>query len=881
MKAKNLFFSMLAMSGLLFATSCEQDRLLDDPSNGDSVTATFTISTSDCIGTRALVGDGTKADKVACAVYDAEGVELRDLYQIIDVEDKVATYKISLAKGQSYRVAFFAYNSAAAAYDVDDLKNIKVKNAQKSNVEERDAFTAYVDVAATVNDIQEKVTLYRPFAQLNLGVDAVELAEAVKAGVSVSKTSIKVSNVYDAFSAYDNAVAADEAKTMEFALNDLPSDLLEVDVNRDGTIGDDEKYIYLALNYLLVGDAGTEKSLTDVEFVWETADGKSNDPATDFINIPVQRNYRTNIIGKLLTNTATFTVVIDERFNDPVFDSPENDYIVYENGAMKATVSTDEELQRALDEALENSSTIITLAADITGDVVVPEKKGASVMIDGSGYKYNGQIAINGYSNYTNNATTIFRNINFETSEYVGNGYFIYAHKSDGTTNTRYPDNVVVENCSFNAVEGSAAYHTVGSVYLHSALSGIITNCTATNMHSLLGAESCKGTVSVDNVKTINCKNSVSFNNTMNAEISNSALTSVGEDGYGVRVKGEQTGYGLKVKDCDIEAFVPVLVRNMTADGYSIEFVGENTLVTSNGYQVVISNTDYSIDKETGELLPLVSPTGTYTLSGADDFNVYPRDVLAGTEAELIAALKGLKTLNAVVKLTDNITISTKWDNRNTGAKTTVPTVIDGQGHTLKFTGEINDGGNNFSVFRFENNATVRNLKFDLSEASGSNNRFRAISAKAGLVVDNCDFIGNRSVSNTRGVIFGEGQRDAKFDAAVSITNSRFTDWKRGVTDNENAKDARNVVVQDNTFTNAHVYVSAYEKITFTGNTMSSGSIMNITSYSSAATAKVKATDNVLVLDSAQDNVIGNTSRLFDSANVEAQNGIVVYTIQK
>lgn len=323
---KNLFMSMLAIAGMLFATSCSQDELLNEPTTGDYVSAKFTIGTSDGIATRATIGNGTKVDKVACAVYDEKGTELSDLYAIRDVVDMKATYEIRLAKGQKYRVAFFAYNSTADAYNVTDLTDIIVKDSQNSNIENRDAFTAYVDVDATVNTINEDVTLYRPFAQLNLGVDNTEWTDAVKAGVTVAKSKIVVTNVYDHFSAYDNAIVATaEPKTMTFAMNTIPTEELEVDVDRDGTIANTEKFKYLALNYLLVGDAGTEKSLTDVEFVWENSDAsKTNNPTTHFKNIPVQRNYRTNIIGKLLTNPATFNIVIDADF----IDSPEDDYIV-------------------------------------------------------------------------------------------------------------------------------------------------------------------------------------------------------------------------------------------------------------------------------------------------------------------------------------------------------------------------------------------------------------------------------------------------------------------------------------------------------------------------------------------------------------------------
>ncbi len=338
MKKKNLFLSMLAMASMLFATSCSQDELLNEPATGDFVNATFSIGTTDGIVTRATIGNGTKADKVACAVYDENGTEMTSLYKVIDVVNKKAKYEVRLAKGQKYRIAFFAYNSAADAYDVTNLKNVIVKSPQKSNIENRDAFTAYKDVEATVNAINEEVTLYRPFAQLNLGVDNTEWTDAKNAGVEIAKSKIVVKNVYDQFSAFDNAVVATaQPVTMTFDMNTIPNEELEVDVNRDGTIGDDEKFKYLALNYLLVGDAGTEKSLTDVEFVWENSDAsKTNNPTTHFLNIPVQRNYRTNIIGKLLTNPATFNIVIDADF----IDSPENDYIVSVWDGESATTPT-------------------------------------------------------------------------------------------------------------------------------------------------------------------------------------------------------------------------------------------------------------------------------------------------------------------------------------------------------------------------------------------------------------------------------------------------------------------------------------------------------------------------------------------------------------
>lgn len=322
------------MASMLFATSCSQDELLNEPSTGDYVNAKFTVSTPEGIGTRAAVnvGEGTTVNYVACAVYDSKGTEMPGLRQYVEIKEKKAEYSIRLVKGQEYRVAFFAYydgenkgDGTNRYYDLTDMTNIVIKDAV-SNREGRDAFTNYAPVSAqeSMKAIEKNVNLYRPFAQLNLGAVAEDVEAAEKAGVVVTQSKITVSNVFTAFDAYNNQVAATAQPTeVVFDLYDIPGQDLYVDMDNDATTAD-EAFEYLALNYLLVGDAGSEKELTDVTFEWKTADGKTNSPATVFKNIPVQRNYRTNIIGYLLTNPAKFNITIDEQFEKPdyIVDAP-------------------------------------------------------------------------------------------------------------------------------------------------------------------------------------------------------------------------------------------------------------------------------------------------------------------------------------------------------------------------------------------------------------------------------------------------------------------------------------------------------------------------------------------------------------------------------
>ena len=303
---------MLAIATMFFAASCTQEEEFS-VENGREMVAEFAIELPVEMGTRAI-GDGTTVDVVACAVFDKDGNELTKLRDnVLPISGKKATYRVRLAKGQAYRVAFFAYDLDANAYDVTDMKSIKVKPNQKSNLEGRDAFTAYVNITAdeSLEPIKKDVYLYRPFAQLNFGALQEDIEAAEAAGVVVEMTQVTVSNVYTAFNAYSDIVTGG-TETVTFTYNLIPTEDLKANNNT---------YDYLAMNYLLVGDRTQEKALTDVTFQWQTASAKkTNDPVTVFHNVPVQRNYRTNIVGYLLTNPAEFNLIVDEQFEEPDYN---------------------------------------------------------------------------------------------------------------------------------------------------------------------------------------------------------------------------------------------------------------------------------------------------------------------------------------------------------------------------------------------------------------------------------------------------------------------------------------------------------------------------------------------------------------------------------
>ena len=177
-------------------------------------------------------------------------------------------------------------------------------NGVTSNLEKLDAFFAH-EVNLQVNGtINKTIQLKRPFAQLNIG--ATDYAEATDAAFTTASSAVKVNHVANAINIRTGVATGDEAIT--FADAPVPDDSETFHVT--GVDAD-----YLAMNYLLVND---EKQLVDVEF---TATSTQAETITrSYANVPVQRNYRTNIYGNILTEEANFNIVIVPGFKNPDYN---------------------------------------------------------------------------------------------------------------------------------------------------------------------------------------------------------------------------------------------------------------------------------------------------------------------------------------------------------------------------------------------------------------------------------------------------------------------------------------------------------------------------------------------------------------------------------
>ena len=333
-------FKYLAAAALtLLAAGCNKEQVTEVP-DGQMVDVTFTAALPGEMATKAL-GDGQTAKNLYVSVYenDADKTHLRDLDKTATFTDLKTQVKFSLVKGKTYNFVFWA-QAEGAPYVVTDLKNIKVKDyTTDANDEKRDAFYATRKELKVNGALTETIKLYRPFAQVNFAT--ADYADAKKAGFNPAVSSFTASEAATTFDTF-----AEEGKDkVEVALTEteIPADVLKT---LDG-----KTYTRLAMNYLIpVGKQGESHNI-DVAATFKANNGEAVTVSAP--NAPVQNNYRTNILGNLLTSQVIFNVEIV-----PIFNEPDNDIDIVnvkDEASLRALFATGGEAKLADDLVLDRA----------------------------------------------------------------------------------------------------------------------------------------------------------------------------------------------------------------------------------------------------------------------------------------------------------------------------------------------------------------------------------------------------------------------------------------------------------------------------------------------------------------------------------------------
>lgn len=437
---KKIFWIAAAVAGLFAAASCQKESA----KAGDAV-VTLSVEVPASLETKAIA-KAENADIVYYEVWNADWS--KQLFPVDNaalasekVENKTATVELTLVADQTYNFIFWAQNEACGAYDVNELKKVKVNYDVISANGNKDVYDAYYAVKAltVTGPINETIKLYRPFAQLNFGASKMESSFG---NIELGATSVTVNSLATVFNTIAGVGETPATAPVTFVAEGLAS-------TAEKLVTNNSEYTWVTMDYMLMMD---EKTTVDI-----TADFVVKEIGTvnhSISSVPLQRNYRTNIVGDLFTTDAKLQIVIDPAFEEP-------DHIVGIGTPIDNKVSLQASIDKASDgEVLvladgEYEGTFLIANKSLT---LVAENPGQAVIKGKLGVAYN-TVTVNGIAFEVSSATAAATSNNLVNR---AGSYIIPIYCAD----------VVVENCTFSGMTDTA-----GAIYYY-ANTGSATNET-------------------------------------------------------------------------------------------------------------------------------------------------------------------------------------------------------------------------------------------------------------------------------------------------------------------------------------------------------------------------------------------------------------------
>ena len=386
----------VVMFGAVACSQYDEQEVVE----GQEVTTTFAIGLEN-LGTR-VAGDSGMIDKVAWGIYEhqADGngrflaVHSSCNSAPADFDGEKAEIEVTLFTGKKYDLVFFGYCSANTAYTIDwENRALNVNYSDLANLEARDAFY-HIEPAFTAGT-NKTFTLRRPFAQLNVGQSIEDYNIMQLTGNYIVSSSVKA-DAYTTMSLVDGSVS--NLVPVELTMNGVLNNVVEEpeDQLNDALTVNEVAYKHIAMNYLLVNE---KQNVNEVvfQFTENTTTGAPTVFTRTYYNVPLQRNFRTNILGRIISDEYNFEIVIDADFNEP-------DNIIFHafqhGGVVDLTSNTEVHNPLIVKDGVNavlnlNGHTIENKCDDKTQAIEV--EAGASLTINGEGTLVGGSAAHYGF----------------------------------------------------------------------------------------------------------------------------------------------------------------------------------------------------------------------------------------------------------------------------------------------------------------------------------------------------------------------------------------------------------------------------------------------------------------------------------------------------
>ena len=383
---KKIFFFASALAGLFFAASCQQENL--EP-GVKANTVTYTVQVADAVATRAIGDDVTAVNELVYEVYRTEAEETTEFtnvdnllyHKTAEVKNGVATIEIEFVNDQNFTVLFWAHTKDNGVYNVENLTNVTITSPDVANNVNAQAFVGRDFVRDCVSDKNGKVTLVRPVSQLNIATTPESLvfeAEAGETGTTVvlEGSSVKVTGLATSYNIATLSAFGATATEYTYTETAVPTDVLPVN---------GKNYTYVAMNYVgFAPEMGT--SDVTVSYVINTSEGNIDN---EILNVPVKPNYRTNIIGNLITSKTDYTIELDKTWGE----LPSVEVVTNATGLQQAIneIPAGGEGEIVLDGDINLSELFAELTKSATQDIAfLTVPAGKEVVLNLNGYSLTG-----------------------------------------------------------------------------------------------------------------------------------------------------------------------------------------------------------------------------------------------------------------------------------------------------------------------------------------------------------------------------------------------------------------------------------------------------------------------------------------------------------
>lgn len=323
---KKIYFAAISAALLMLAAACSNEAV--EPAN--QATVQFSVNLDD-IQSRAI-SDGTTVDQLIFAVYDNEGNELTDLRQKdVTITGRQAQVTTTVARGQKYTFVFWAQKSGNDYYNTTNLKDVVVSYDGPANDETRDAFTNVYEVEKVTGPINETVTLYRPFAQLDYVCDLEEWTDLVNSNYKLVGSDLLVkAGAFTHLNLLTGEVSQPTTEEFTLSMSNYYKEHQSIGefcgfvTTKDNTYQDlfpsqDGDKFWISMNYLLASKQQTVLEHAEMN-IYALVNNSPKPVKIALDNIPIQRNHRTVVYVSDLTKTVTTVIKIDPNFSGDIND---------------------------------------------------------------------------------------------------------------------------------------------------------------------------------------------------------------------------------------------------------------------------------------------------------------------------------------------------------------------------------------------------------------------------------------------------------------------------------------------------------------------------------------------------------------------------------